>query len=47
MADMALIQDTISSLKLAGDIAEGLLELKNFNDVSGKVAELQICDQLK
>lgn len=41
MVDMALIQGTISSLKLAGDLAKGMLDLKNFNDVSGKVAELQ------
>jgi len=39
--DMALIQGTISSLRLAGEIAKDFLDLKTFNEVSGKVAELQ------
>ena len=39
--DMSLIQGTISGLKLAGDIAKGLLELKSLSDVQGKVIELQ------
>ncbi|MFI4939204.1 MAG: hypothetical protein ACHP7O_02480 [Burkholderiales bacterium] len=38
---MATIQGTISSLKLAGDIMKGMLDLKTFNEVSGKVAQLQ------
>ena len=39
--DMTLIQGTISGLKLAGDIAKGILELKSLTDVQGKVIELQ------
>ena len=39
--DMAMIQGTISGLKVAGDIAKGLLELKSISDVQGKVIELQ------
>jgi hypothetical protein len=39
--DMSLIQGTISGLKVAGDIAKGLLELKSLSDVQGKVIELQ------
>ena len=39
--DMAMIQGTISGLKIAGDIAKGLLELKSISDVQGKVIELQ------
>lgn len=39
--DMTLIQGTITSLKFAGDIAKGLLELKSLTDVQGKVIELQ------
>ena len=39
--DMSLIQGTISGLKLAGDIAKGFLDLKTFNEVGGKVTELQ------
>ena len=39
--DMTLIQGTISGLKLAGDIAKGILELKSLSDVQGKVIELQ------
>lgn len=39
--DMSLIQGTISGLKLAGDIAKGLLELKTMSEVQGKVIELQ------
>ena len=39
--DMSLIQGTISGLKVAGDIAKGLLELKSISDVQGKVIELQ------
>lgn len=39
--DMSLIQGTISGLKVAGDIAKGLLELKSISDVQGNVIELQ------
>ncbi|MBI1174975.1 MAG: hypothetical protein GC139_06885 [Sideroxydans sp.] len=39
--DMSLIQGTISGLKVAGDIAKGILELKSLSDVQGKVIELQ------
>lgn len=39
--DLSLIQGTISGLKVAGDIAKGLLELKSISDVQGKVIELQ------
>lgn len=41
MVDMALLQGTIASLRMAGDIAKGFLDLKTFNEVGGKVAELQ------
>jgi hypothetical protein len=41
MVDISLIQGAISSLKLAGDIAKGFLELKSISDVQGKVIELQ------
>lgn len=39
--DISLIQGTISGLKIAGDIAKGLLELKTISEVQGKVIELQ------
>lgn len=39
--DLSLIQGTISGLKVAGDIAKGLLELKTLSEVQGKVIELQ------
>jgi ribosomal protein L29 len=39
--DMALIQGTISGLKLAGDIAKGLINLKSISDIKAKVIELQ------
>lgn len=39
--DMSLIQGTISGLKVAGDLAKGMLELKSLSDVQGKVIELQ------
>ncbi len=39
--DMSIIQGTIAGLKLAGDIAKGLLELKTLSEVRGKVSELQ------
>lgn len=39
--DIALIQGTISGLKVAHDIAKGLLELKSFSEIQGKVIELQ------
>ncbi len=39
--DLSLIQGTISSLKLAGDVAKSLIELKSIGDVQGKVVELQ------
>lgn len=39
--DIALIQGTISGLKVAGDIAKGLLDLKSLADVQSKVIELQ------
>lgn len=41
MVDMSLISGTVTSLKFAGDIAKGFLDLKTFNEVGGKVAELQ------
>jgi hypothetical protein len=39
--DIALIQGTISSLKVAGDIAKSFLELKSISEVQGKVIQLQ------
>jgi ribosomal protein L29 len=39
--DITLIQGAISGLKLASDIARGLLELKSISEVQGKVIELQ------
>ena len=39
--DTGMIQGTIAGLKLAGDIAKGLLDLKSLTDVQGKVIELQ------
>ena len=41
MVDIALIQNTISSLKLAGDIAKSFLELQSIAEVQGKVIDLQ------
>jgi len=41
MMDMALIGGTISSLRLAGDIAKSFLQLKTMAEVQGKVIELQ------
>jgi hypothetical protein len=39
--DMSLIQSTISSLKVASDMAQGFLHLKSVAEVQGKVIELQ------
>ena len=39
--DMSLIQGTISGLKVAGDIAKSLYDLKSISDIQGKVIELQ------
>ena len=39
--DIALIQSTISGLKVASEIAQGFLKLKSLSDVQGKVIELQ------
>jgi len=39
--DLSLIQGTITGLKLAGDIAKGILEMKTLAQVQGKVIELQ------
>jgi len=39
--DASLIPSVISGLKVAGDMAKGLLELKSITDVQGKVIELQ------
>lgn len=39
--DISLIQGTITGLKVAGDIAKSMLELKSLSDVQGKVIELQ------
>ena len=39
--DLTLIQGTISGLKVAGDIAQGLLKLHTMAEVQGKVIELQ------
>ena len=41
MVDMSLLQGTITSLKLAGDIAQGFLKLQSLAEVQGKVIELQ------
>ena len=41
MVDMALLKGTITSLKLAGDIAKSFLELKSLSEVQTKVIELQ------
>jgi DNA-directed RNA polymerase subunit RPC12/RpoP len=38
---MLVIQSAVSSLKTAGDIAKGFLQLKSIADVQGKVIELQ------
>jgi hypothetical protein len=39
--DLRLIQGTISGLKVAGDLAKGLLDLKSLADVQGRVIDLQ------
>ena len=39
--DISLIQGTISGLKVAGDIAKSMMELKTISEVRGKVIELQ------
>jgi hypothetical protein len=39
--DISLINGTISSLRLAGDIAKGILQLNTLSEVQGKVIELQ------
>lgn len=39
--DITLIQGTIANLKLAGDIAKSLLDIKKATDVGAKVVELQ------
>ncbi len=39
--DLSPFQGTISGLKLAGDIAKTLFELKSLSDVQAKVVELQ------
>jgi Zn finger protein HypA/HybF involved in hydrogenase expression len=39
--DISIIQGTVSSLKLAGDIAKSFLNLKTISEVQGKVIELQ------
>lgn len=39
--DIGLIQGTLSSLKVAGDLAKGFLDLKSLAEVQGKVIELQ------
>ena len=39
--DMALIQGAISSIKLAGDIAQGFLKLNTTTEVQGRVIDLQ------
>lgn len=41
MADMGLIQGAVTGLKVAGDIAKALLDLKSLSEVQGKVIELQ------
>lgn len=39
--DLTLLQGALSSLKIAGDIAKGFLDMKNTSEVAGKVAQLQ------
>jgi hypothetical protein len=39
--DLALIQGTLTGLKVAGDLARGFLDLKSLAEVQGKVIELQ------
>jgi rubrerythrin len=39
--DYSLIQGTITSLKVASDLARGFLDLKSMTDVQAKVIELQ------
>lgn len=39
--DISLINGTITSLRLAGDIAKGILQLNTLSEVQGKVIELQ------
>jgi hypothetical protein len=39
--DLSLIQGTITGLKIAGEIAQSILQLKSMSDVQGKVIELQ------
>lgn len=41
MIDMGSIQAAVVSLKAATDIAKGIRELTNINDVQGKIAELR------
>lgn len=41
MVDMAMIQGVTMSLKAAGDMARGFLELKSMAEVQAKVIELQ------
>jgi hypothetical protein len=38
--DISLIQGTVSGLKLASDIAKGLIDIKTLSEVGGKVIEL-------
>lgn len=38
---MPIIQGTITSLKAAGDIINGMLELKTLSEVQGKIIDLQ------
>lgn len=41
MVDLTLIQGAVSSLKTAGDIAKGFLQLKSLAELQGRVIELQ------
>jgi hypothetical protein len=41
MIDMSLLQGTVTSLELAGDIAQGFLKLQSLAEVQGKVIDLQ------
>lgn len=39
--DISFLQGTVSGLKIASDIAKGLIETKKLSEIGGKVIELQ------
>ncbi|WP_165904099.1 hypothetical protein [Plasticicumulans lactativorans] len=44
---LTLIQDAVSSLTVASDIAQGFLKLKSISEVHGKVIDLQHGKQIR